>query len=183
MRRADLEHIIRAAGVIAEVDDLVIVGSQALLGRHPDAPPDLLRSIEADIFPRDEPGKADLIDGSIGEGSPFHEQFGYYAHGVGPETACLPANWESRLVPVHNVNTRGVTGWCLHPADLLVSKLLAGRQKDLAFVAGLLRHRLVRVDEVEGLCAELSGHEADAVRTRLGRCPGPGDLNPPTAAA
>ncbi len=35
--------------------------------------------------------KADLIDGSIGELSPFHETFGYYAHGLGPETAALPA--------------------------------------------------------------------------------------------
>ena len=183
MRRADLEHLIRAAGVIAEVDDLVVVGSQALLGQHPDAPADLLRSIEADVFPRDEPEKADLIEGSIGEGSPFHEQFGYYAHGVGPETACLPANWESRLVPVHNENTRGVTGWCLHPADLLVSKLLAGRQKDLAFVAGVLGHQLVRPDEVGALCPELSAREADIVRRRLDRCLGPEDQYPPTAAA
>ena len=170
MQRADLEHIIRAAGAIAEVDSLVIVGSQALLGRHPDAPPELLRSVEADIFPRDEPDKADLIDGSIGEGSPFHEQFGYYAHGVGPETAQLPANWESRLIAVDNANTRGVTGWCLHPADLLVSKLLAGREKDLAFVASVIRHRLARVDEVEVLCSELATDEADVVRGRLALC-------------
>ena len=37
--------------------------------------------------------RADLIDGSIGEGSPFHELYGYYAQGVGEETATLPAGW------------------------------------------------------------------------------------------
>ena len=30
---------------------------------------------------------ADKIDGAIGEGSQFHQTYGYYAQGVGPETA------------------------------------------------------------------------------------------------
>jgi hypothetical protein len=47
----------------------------------------LLTSQEADIYPLGDPAKSDLIDGTIGELSPFHETFGYYAHGVGPETA------------------------------------------------------------------------------------------------
>jgi hypothetical protein len=40
----------------------------------------------------------------------FHETFGYYAHGVGEETAILPASWRERLVPLRNENTRGATG-------------------------------------------------------------------------
>lgn len=40
------------------------------LAQFPDAPDDLLRSMEADIFPRNKPHLADLIDGSIGELSP-----------------------------------------------------------------------------------------------------------------
>ena len=35
------------------------------------------------------PELAELIEGAIGEGSPFHDQFGYYAQGVGPETAII----------------------------------------------------------------------------------------------
>ena len=58
------------------------------------------------------PERAILIDGAIGEGSYFHEQFGYYAQGVGPETAVLPEGWESRLVGVGNERTSGSTGWC-----------------------------------------------------------------------
>jgi hypothetical protein len=38
MRRPDLEHIIRAAGTIANDDDLIVIGSQAILGQFPDAP-------------------------------------------------------------------------------------------------------------------------------------------------
>ena len=90
MTRTELEHLIRAAGAVVGTDELIIVGSQAILGAHPDASPELLVSREADMYPRQEPEKSDLIDGSIGEGSPFDQEFGYYAHGVGPETSVLP---------------------------------------------------------------------------------------------
>lgn len=36
MRRSDLEHLIRAAGRIAGERELVIVGSQSVLGQFPD---------------------------------------------------------------------------------------------------------------------------------------------------
>jgi len=32
-----------------------------------------LASVEADIYPRQAPGKSDLIDGAIGELSAFHQ--------------------------------------------------------------------------------------------------------------
>ncbi|RKX75078.1 MAG: hypothetical protein DRP87_15400 [Spirochaetes bacterium] len=90
MTRTQLEHIIRSAGAIAKVNRLVIIGSQAILGSHPHAPPELITSMEADVYPLDNIELADLIDDSIGEDSFFHETFGYYAHGVSPETAILP---------------------------------------------------------------------------------------------
>lgn len=149
MDRRALEHLIRAAGDLADDDHLVVIGSQSILGKHPDAPRSLRESMEADLYPRTYPDRADLIDGAIGELSPFHSTFGYYAQGVGPETATLPAGWEERLVPVVNGNTRGVTGWCLEPHDLIVSKLVAGRDKDLDFAREALRTRLVRVRVLE----------------------------------
>ena len=142
MTRPQLEHIIRAAAANADTTEIVIIGSQAILGAYPDAPEELLASIEADVFPKDCPANSILIDGAIGERSIFHETFGYYAHGVDETTATLPAGWRERLVRVENENTRGAIGWCLEPHDLAVSKLVAGREKDLEFVAGLLRHRL-----------------------------------------
>lgn len=98
MTREQLEHVVRAAAQIVDDDELVIVGSQAVLGEFPDAPPALLVSNEADVYPKNKPELADLIDGTIGELSPFHETFGYYAHGVGRTTAVLPEGWEERLV-------------------------------------------------------------------------------------
>lgn len=41
MKRAQLEHIIRAATTIADDDELVIIGSQAVLGQFPEAAAEL----------------------------------------------------------------------------------------------------------------------------------------------
>ncbi|MEI6078941.1 MAG: DUF6036 family nucleotidyltransferase [Verrucomicrobiota bacterium] len=154
MQRPQLEHIIRAAAGITGAAEFVIIGSQAVLGQFPRAPAELLVSIEADVFSLRDPADADLIDGSIGEGSPFHQTFGYYAHGVSVETAILPDGWRDRLVPVRNQNTGSGTGLCLEIHDLAVSKLAAGREKDFSFLSGLLRHRLVQVPVIRERLAQ-----------------------------
>lgn len=118
MNRQALEHILRAASAAAGERELVVIGSQAVLGQFPNAPESLLSSIDADVYPRHAPEKSDLIDGAIGELSRFHETFGYYAHGVDDTTATLPHGWETRLVPIENANTGGAVGWCLDEHDL-----------------------------------------------------------------
>ena len=170
MKRPDLEHIIRAAGSITDARQIVVIGSQAILASFPNAPSELTVSEEADTYPMESPEKADLIDGSIGEKSPFHDTFGYYAHGVAPGTAVLPANWKTRLVTVQNENTRGVTGLCLSPVDLAVSKLAAGREKDMVFVSAMLRHRMVTAEEIQMVLVELSDGPRQTIRPRLHRC-------------
>ena len=143
MDRAALEHVLRAASAIADEHEFVVIGSQAVLGQFPNAPEALLASVEVDVYPRRAPEKSDLIDGAIGELSAFHQTFGYYAHGVDQTTATLPAGWTERLVPVRNENTAGATGWCLEVHDLAISKLVAGRERDLKFLDVLMRERMV----------------------------------------
>lgn len=142
MTREQLEHVIRAASSIAGDDEIIVIGSQAILGQFPNAPPELLVSNEADVFPNNHPERWDLVDGSIGEGSPFHRTFGYYGQGVGEQTAILPARWRERLISVHGPGTRGATGLCLEIHDLVLSKYAAGRPKDITFVQDVARHRL-----------------------------------------
>lgn len=156
MTRKQLEHLIGAAAAISEDDEIVVVGSQAILGQFPDAPPELLVSDEADVFPRHYPDRADLIDGSIGELSPFHETFGYYAQGVGPETATLAPGWESRLVVVRSAATRGAAGLCLEVHDLALSKYVAMREKDDTFWRALARRGLVDRATLEARLATMS---------------------------
>jgi hypothetical protein len=143
MRRSDLEHLIRAAGRIAGERELVIIGSQSVLGQFPDAPVALLMSMEADLYPRAHPELADKVDGEIGAGSAFHQAHGYYAQGVGPDTATLPKGWQRRLVRVENQNTGGYAGLCLEVHDLALSKYVAGREKDREFTRELARHGLI----------------------------------------
>jgi hypothetical protein len=140
MKRSELEHLIRAAGSIANEREIVVIGSQSILGQFPDAPAPLLMSAEADMYPLHHPELADLIDGSIGEGSPFHELYGYYAQGVGEQTAVLPRGWRERLVRIVNPNTNGVTGLCLEVHDLAISKYVASREKDIEFTRELAKH-------------------------------------------
>jgi hypothetical protein len=142
MNRQELEHVIRAACSIAEDSELIIIGSQAVLGQFPDAPAELLTSMEADVFPKNKPERADLIEGSIGELSMFHETFGYYADGVDESTATLPAGWRHRLIAVRGPATGGCTGWALEIHDLLISKYVANRDKDRRFCRAALAHRL-----------------------------------------
>ncbi|MBL8511176.1 MAG: hypothetical protein JNM52_05975 [Betaproteobacteria bacterium] len=81
----------------------MIIGSQSILGAIPSAPDSLLQSMEADLYPLHRPELTDLIDGAIGELSPFDERFGYYAQGVGPETATLPLGWEARTIKIQGL--------------------------------------------------------------------------------
>ena len=52
MRRSELEHIIRASGDIAQDNEIVVIGSQSILGQFPDAPVRLLVSMEMDVYPK-----------------------------------------------------------------------------------------------------------------------------------
>lgn len=143
MNRANLEHVIRAAASIADDPEIVVIGSQAILGQYPDAPTPLCVSQDVDVYPKNHPERADVVDGAIGELSAFHETFGYYAHGVGPETAIVPLGWDARLVRVAGPGTAGAVGWCLEPHDLVLSKIMAGRDKDVEYAGVAIKHRLV----------------------------------------
>ena len=171
MRRSELEHLIRAAGSIANDSEIVVVGSQSILGQFPNAPPSLLVSAEAAIFPLNHPELSDLIDGSIGEGSPFHELYGYYAQGVDERTATLPRGWRERLVKINNTNTLGVTGLCLEVHDLAISKYVAGREKDHKFTHELVKQGMVRRDTLMARerDTDLSPQMRKLVRARVAR--------------
>lgn len=100
-------------------------------------------------------------------GSPFHESFGYYAHGVGEKTAILPSRWRERAVAIQTPLTGGVTGICPEPTDLAISKLAAWREKDQEFVRTLVDHKLVRVEEIRARLNEVDDETAGRIANRL----------------
>lgn len=148
MKREDLEHIIRASGEITDQYEFVIVGSQSMLGPEPNPEEVFMVSMEADIYPLKAPELAENIEGSIGEGSQFHETHGYYAQGVGPNTAILPSDWLDRVHRVQNGNTNDRVGYCLDVIDLFLSKAVAAREKDRDFCMALIEYQYVTPTQV-----------------------------------
>ena len=143
MTRDELEHIIRASGDITDQYEFMVIGSQSILGSVPNPEAIFTMSAEVDIYPLQAPELAEKIEGAIGEGSQFHETFGYYAQGVGPETATLPSGWINRVHRVQNAATGGRVGYCLDVIDLFMAKAAAARDKDREFCVALLAHGYV----------------------------------------
>lgn len=175
MRREDLEHVLRAAAEITGERDIIVLGSQAILGSIEDErlPPEATRSIEVDVAFRHDPdgSLADQVDGAIGELSKFQQTFGYYPHGVGIDTASLPSGWHDRLVALETRRTTPARGLCLEPHDLVASKLAAWRAKDREFATALLEAGLIskrtlldRVQRLEGVSPSRKGLIRDWVR-------------------
>jgi len=147
VRRAELEHVLRAAARVVGQQDFLVVGSAAILASVDDEllPVEATRSDEADLAPYDDPDgeKSLAVEGSLGQGSRFHDSFGYYADGVDMSTALAPAGWKDRLVSFDPPGAEPGRGWCLERHDLVVAKLVAGRAKDYEFADALLRDGLV----------------------------------------
>ena len=170
MRRADFEHVIAAAAEVSGEREIVVIGSQAILGTVDKPPASMLRSMEADVYPLNDPGKAIDIDGSLGDGSPFHGMNGYYAHGVGPETAKAPAGWRERLVRVEIPRRVGqasaAVAYCLEPHDLVLAKCVAGRDRDWRFARDALAADLIQTDELFRRIEDLPEPPADRIHVR-----------------
>lgn len=164
MRKSELAHILRAACSIADDPHILVIGSQSILGSYSEdnLPSAATRSIEADIafFDDSDERKSDAVDGGIGEESSFHENFGVYGQGVGIDSATLPLGWQDRLVPFDHPEARPSEALCLDPHDLVVSKLVAGREKDFEFARALLAAGLVRGDVLRARAELLPGIQA-----------------------
>lgn len=125
--------------------------------------------MEADIYPAANPDRAQDIDGAIGEGSSFHDTFGYYAHGVGPETAKAPAGWESRLIPVaveHRITGRKAIARCLEIHDLALSECVRGEARDHEFTETALREGLAKGDVLVSRVSDLPVDERQRARVQ-----------------
>lgn len=176
MNREQLAHIVRAASTITGDGDIIVFGSQALLGTwdDDDLPDEATRSIEADLAFPDDPteAKADAVDGAIGELSPFHATHGYYGQGVSISTAVLPTGWEARVVHLDRIDSRPGYARCLDAHDLVVAKLVAGRQKDFEFATALLAAGLVDATLLEERAMTIDRPRAvvDRVLDRIRRC-------------
>ncbi|HEX5458846.1 MAG TPA: DUF6036 family nucleotidyltransferase [Steroidobacteraceae bacterium] len=164
MKKQQVDHVLRAAGGITGGNVFIIVGSQALHGKHPDLADEILTSFEVDLIAT---GRVDRIEwlNVIGIDSQFHETYGYYADAVDTDTAILPKGWKGRLVRLPAGDTDGVRGLCLDPHDLAIAKYSAFREKDLVFTRELARRGILSEEQLLALLEQTK--LADELRERI----------------
>jgi hypothetical protein len=166
MKKHQLDHVLRAAGRITGDKQFVVIGSQSLHGKYPDLPDDIVQSAGVDLIAKNRAARTEWLN-AIGQDSPFHEEFGYYADPVEEGTATLATGWRGRLVNLAPGDTDGVRGLCLDPHDLAISKYVARREKDIAFNRALAQRGLVSRERLLELLEKTS--VAKLVRERI-RC-------------
>lgn len=160
MKTKNLHHILKSVNnSTGEKYSFILIGSQAVLA-HLDSDyfdgDALFVSREIDIIPNidnyEEQQKIiDFIDANFGEYSLFDQTHGYYADGVDFTTATLAPGWKDRLVLVDVPDIKDKTFKALSFEDLLVSKLMAGREKDLKFVDELCKTSWPPLKEVSNI--------------------------------
>ena len=70
-------------------------------------------------------------------------------------------------MPTYRRIVQGVVGLCLSPADLAVSKLLAGREKDIDFIRAMLKAGVVDEATIRSLATELNPEQASRLDVML----------------
>jgi hypothetical protein len=139
-----LQHIILEVGERFALSEVFVIGSAAILAVLPNPPEGALTATrDVDIIPPNDPHErmADQISYVIGEASPFDIEYGYHAQGVSLKTPTYaPQGWQARTI---DVSVGNIVAHCMEPNDLVLSKLGAGREKDLEFASAAVALHLV----------------------------------------
>ncbi|HWF01793.1 MAG TPA: DUF6036 family nucleotidyltransferase [Caulobacteraceae bacterium] len=156
-----VDHILRAAGAATGQKLFVLIGSAAIFAWQTIVPAEMAMTREVDLFAYDVDAAtaesiAFEIDGSLGQASQFDATYGYYCDGVGPDTAILPTDWQTRAKEYLSPGTEGVKAIVPHPDDIALAKLCAGREKDYSWLVAAIRGGMI---------------EPSAMRERLDRLP------------
>lgn len=138
-------------------DAVIVIGSQAALVGWPSTPDAMRNTPEVDMyiahvrqwekansglnghgeFDEHHVGEMahDEVSGFFGEGTRFHQTYGFYIDGVSPRTAPLPDGWEKRAV-FREVKNGDATITAIAPCveDLAVSKLRRHAEKDINWI-------------------------------------------------
>ena len=172
MNRSQLAEVLHAASRIVTDGDILVIGSQSILGTYSEdeLPDAAVASIEVDIAFFDDPSyeKGDLVDAVLGEMSPFHENPGFYGQGVEITTAALPPGWQDRVIRMQTGGIPRPVSF-LERHDLVISKLVAGREKDFALASALIGANLVDAETLTTRMLSMAETIEPAAHERLKR--------------
>lgn len=149
MRRDQLEHAIRTACQIAGLTEVIIVGSQAILGTYTEdqLPFYATRSVEIDVLPiADDTGEiarlADEIEGAAGEFSPFEQLHGFSIDAVDLQLP-RPPSGQDQMVLVSTIsdgvkaNHRAVASISAISTDFTRGQPVSGASPEFLGTGGL----------------------------------------------
>jgi len=137
-------HVCRAVIEITKAREVIVFGFNAITPWLKDKGMNELPVVDESVVSRELDvtvgnEKLDtLIDAALGEGSMFDKTYHYYAHGTGLEGCIIPKDWRKRSNKITHKET-GAVILVPHPYDILVSKLVAGREKDFEFAKAVTK--------------------------------------------
>ena len=181
-----IRHILRSVAAITQARSFVIIGTGAVVAGLKHVPLDMMMTRELDIYAEspDSEQLSDLIDGTLGEGSQFDVANGYYAHGVGVRTACMPSDWKTRATVISIPNDPGAVCLCPDPNDIAIAKACAWREKDRDWLVAGARGGVLRPDVMLSRIGDIdnpNAPDADTVRARvitiMAAVPRPGEVS------
>ena len=176
--RRTVEDLVRALKSLSahfSEDVFVVVGSQAGLVGWDSTPNEMRATPEIDVYlarvkswEARHPG--DLADfeiaGLFGQGSAFDQKYGFHIDGVSPETAALPAEWQTRAV-YREIKHEGREIMAIAPCieDLAISKMRRLAEKDREWVEACNRTRGLDIDLLKAGLASAPYEPAERDRT------------------
>ncbi|MFM0399680.1 hypothetical protein PQR37_34415 [Paraburkholderia nemoris] len=131
MRLDDIHLILAEARKVSHHHEFVIAGSLSVLGLPIDVPDLMSHSIDVDYYPLRDPERASEIARTLGEGSKFHQNHGFYLDPIHPDLPILPRTWRSRIVR-HDFGD--VTAIFLDVNDTAISKYVRGAENDFRWI-------------------------------------------------
>lgn len=164
MNRHDVERLLVEARRVTHHCDYVIIGSLSVLGAIATPPVAMTGSIDVDLYPKEDPGRAGEVATALGLGSDFERKFGYYADAVSPALPTLPEDWEARLIAI--AFDSGVTAWFLEPNDAAISKYVRGEPRDREWIRAGLEAGILSLPRIEYRLRETIMEADERERTR-----------------
>jgi hypothetical protein len=153
LRRDDIDHILGAAASITNHRRFVVIGKGAVIITARHIPASMTQTPEIDLYADgvvDPEPMSDLIDGTIGHGSMFHQTFHYYGDGVSPNKAIMPPDWRMRATE-YTPSDGSATAVCPSAEDIAIAKLSAWRDKDRNWLNDGVQSGIVSLATVKAL--------------------------------
>ena len=148
MRLSALRHVVESVRALGQCRKVIVMGSASLLASFPElGEQELLENTyDGDLLLDPSNEKiAGYVAEAVGQGSLFKAEHGYHADILQPTIVeSLPPEWETRLVALEGFKNV----FALDPYDLAAVKVVAGREKDLTLVRGLIGLGKISADEL-----------------------------------